>query len=198
MVRDCGTKRAMETRRPAARRRPLDPRLLDELALRYVGRFATTRLKLRHYLLRKVKERGWDGAQAPDYDGLVERLSALGYVDDRGFAVAKAAQHHARGLGQRRLSQTLNAAGIDPEDRTEAIDRSTSAALEIALRFARRRRLGPFAAHKASDPKERQKAIAAFIRAGHGFDLARRLVALDPEPDCDVYELCHRLEHTLE
>lgn len=188
----------MQTRRHPSRRRPLDQRQLDEIALRYVGRCATTRAKLRQYLRRKVTERGWDGDGEADFDATIGKLAELGYVDDRGYAASAAENHNARGLGRRRLSQALRAAGIDEVDRTEAIDRSTRAALETALRFARRRRLGPFAAAKATDPADRQKAIAAFVRAGHEFSLTIRLLELEPQPDCDIYDLCNRLEHTSE
>lgn len=47
----------MRSNRPLT---PLDPARLERLALRYVERFATTRVKLTRYLERKVRERGWD------------------------------------------------------------------------------------------------------------------------------------------
>jgi len=70
--------------------RPLDESRLNELALRYVGRYATTRAKLRAYLSRKLRERGWGGTGDPDLERLAERMSALGYVDDAAYAVSRA------------------------------------------------------------------------------------------------------------
>ena len=70
---------------------PLDPARLERLALRYVERFATTRAKLRRYLERKLRERGWGADAAPDTAALVERMAALGYVDDAAFAEARVA-----------------------------------------------------------------------------------------------------------
>ena len=58
-----------------------------------------------------------------------------------------------------------------------------------ALRFAKRRRLGPFAAAMVGDPKEREKALGAMVRAGHGFGLARAVIALPPGADIDIEEL---------
>jgi regulatory protein len=188
----------MQMRRHGSSRRPLDSRMLDDLALRYVGRYATTQAKLRHYLRRKVAERGWSGQDEPDFEVIVARLNALGYVDDRAFALAKADHHTARGLGRHRLTQSLRAAGIGDSDQSEALDRSSAGALESALRFARRRRLGPFAAKPADSPADREKAIAAFIRAGHGVDLARRIVSLAPKPHADIENLRRILQHTLE
>ena len=39
--------------------------------------------------------------------------------------------------------------------------------------LARRKRIGPYATAPL-DPKQREKAIAAFLRAGHAYALARR------------------------
>jgi len=62
-----------------SRRRNASPKLdesrLNELALRYVGRFATTRAKLRTYLERKVRERGWSGDSEPDPAAIAERFA---------------------------------------------------------------------------------------------------------------------------
>ena len=61
-------------RRP---RPPLSAEKLNELALAYVGRFATTRARLRTYLRRKVRERGWDDGSPPDFEAIAERLRPL-------------------------------------------------------------------------------------------------------------------------
>lgn len=196
MVGECGTKRAMAERRHKTPPRPLDKRKLDELALRYVSRYATTRAKLRQYLVRKLRERGWAGEAEAGIDDLVTRLTALGYVDDRAVALSKASAHQARGLGKRRLARSLRAAGISDDDSAEAFDQADAAAIEAAVCFARRRRLGPFAAAKAQLPRDREKAIGALIRGGHSIDLARRIVGLDPDPEPDVERLCESLSHT--
>ena len=192
MVGDCGTKRAMEERAPQRRtssrprpRKPLDEKSLGALALRYVERFSTTRHKLASYLQRKVRERGWEGAAAPDLEGLAERFAALGYVDDAAYALAKARTLGQRGYGPRRLVDTLRVAGVAEEDGVAARDHADSEAVDAALRFAQRRRIGPFAAGVSDDPKARDKAIGAMLRAGHGFALVRAIVALSPGQDFD-------------
>lgn len=159
--------------------RPLDDERLRELALHYVGRFATTRAKLATYLSRKLRERGWAGEGAPDLPALVERLAELGYVDDRVFALAKANSLTARGYGQRRVRQALAQAGVNEEDAADGTAAAEGGALDAALRYARRRRIGPFAAERA-DQAGREKALAAMLRAGHDFTLARAIVDSNP------------------
>ncbi|EQA99492.1 regulatory protein RecX [Sphingobium quisquiliarum P25] len=157
----------------------LDEDSLRELALRYVGRFATSRAKLLAYLNRKLKERGWAGAQPPAPDRLVDRLAELRYVDDRGYAVMKSAALSRRGYGARRVAQTLHADGIAPADREEADAQTSNESWAAADRFARRKRIGPYAQARA-DPKQREKAIAAFLRAGHSYETARRWIDAPP------------------
>jgi len=166
-------------------RPPLAQDSLNELALTYVGRFATTRAKLGSYLTRKVRERGWAGERPPDVEAIVERLAGLGYVDDAAYALSKSRSLTARGYGSRRVTQSLRAAGIEEGDGEEARQLAESEAVESALRFAQRRKLGPFGKDKP-DRAERERAIGAMIRAGHGFALSKAILSLEPGADIDV------------
>jgi regulatory protein len=171
----------MAVRRP---RPPLTPASLNELALTYVGRFATSRAKLARYLHTKLRERGWDGAEEPPVETIVERCARNGYVDDAAFALSKARSLTGRGYGTGRVRQSLRAAGITDDDARPARKLADEDAVEAALRLARRKRIGPFST-KAMDRPAREKALAAMVRAGHSFGLARAIVALDAgtEPD---------------
>lgn len=169
-----------DRRRQKRAKPPLDEAHLRDLALHYVGRYATSRGKLRAYLNRKLRERGWEGDSPAPVDGMIERFAELGYVDDAAFAAAKARDLSARGYGARRLGQTLYAAGIREDDAREAHAIAGDTALDAALAFARRRRFGPFANVKVDDPALRQKQLAAMLRAGHDFALSRRILELAP------------------
>ena len=185
----------MRDARPRKPRPPLDPARLNELALAYVGRFATTRAKLRSYLQRKVRERGWDGAAAPDLDGMAERFAELGYIDDEAYALSKSRSLTSRGYGLRRVEQSLHAAGVGEADAAPARRHAEQDQVEAALRFAERRRLGPFASQPA-DRQGREKAIAAMIRAGHPFALARMILQLPHGEPVDRVALIEEHGHT--
>ncbi|MDP1025612.1 RecX family transcriptional regulator [Sphingomonas sp. KR1UV-12] len=157
---------------------PLDAAALDRLALRYVERFATTRGKLADYLRRKVRERGWDGAPA-DPEAVAARMVALGYVDDRAYAEAKAAALTRRGLGGGRVAAALRQARVGEADSEAVRPVVEEGAVDSALAFARRKRIGPFAATPADRPL-REKQIGAMIRAGHSFALARTIAGSPP------------------
>ena len=173
----------------SGRRRPppLDQEGLERLGLAYAGRYATTRAKLAAYLARKVRERGWAGSGEPAVGTMVERFAEFGYVDDAAFASARTASLLRRGYGERRVAQALHGAGIAEEDAGPAKQQAEQEALEAALRFARKRRLGPFA-ETAPDRAGRHKAAAAMIRAGHRMELVWKVLGCSPGdlPDPDV------------
>jgi regulatory protein len=159
---------------PTRTPKPLDAVRLEELALGYVARFATSAGKLEAYLRRKLRERGWEEAQDPPIAALVGRFVDAGYVDDRAFALAKAGGLLRRGYGVRRIDQTLGAAGITEELRAE-VRGSAGAQRQAVLAFARKRGFGPFGA-APPDRALREKQVAAMLRAGHPLDSARRIV----------------------
>ena len=158
--------------------RPLDAARLDALALAYVARFAVSAAKLETYLKRKLGERGWAEDTDPPVNHIVARFVRAGYVDDAAYARSKADSLRRQGYGERRVSQALDAAGIAGDDRVSAHG-SEHAARTAALAFARRRRIGPFAASgevAQRDPALREKQLAALLRAGHRLALARAVL----------------------
>ena len=163
-------------------RKPLNNVDLRQLALTYVGRFATSESKLAAYLLRKIRERGWQDAliAAHAVDQIVADMARARFVDDRVYADMKAASLTRRGYGVRRVQQALNMAGIAEDIRADIISSTAEEAEEAALAYARRRRLGPFSTQPA-DPRQRDRALAALLRAGHDYATARRILDLAPE-----------------
>jgi regulatory protein len=170
---------ALRSDRHSRVRPPLDRAGLERLALHYAGRYATTRAKLSAYLTRKVRERGWAEDDLPPFDALVQRFAELGYVNDQLFAFSRAESLQRRGYGERRIDQALKAAGIADADAAPAKAASENRAWDAALRFAERKRLGPFAAVPLDRPA-RQKAFAAMLRAGHQMDYVRRVLDAAP------------------
>ena len=165
--------------------RPLDSAVLEALALAYVGRYATTRSRLADYLRRKLRERGWEDAGEPPVAAIVARLAELKYVDDAAFADARGAALARRGYGERRVAQALTFAGVDEEDSRPARAAVQDNALDAALTFARRKRIGPFAICE-TDREQRRKALAAMLRAGHSFALSRRVVDAAPGAEIEL------------
>lgn len=169
--------------------RPLNSRKMRDMALRYVARYATSSHKLQQYLIRKLKERGWEDDSPADVDALVAYCVAQGFIDDALYAENKAASLSRRGYGRRRIDDTLRASGIRADDGEAARDHGDAMRWKSALLLAKKRHIGPFSRDNRADEadcadaaeaperqKLRQKQIQMMARAGHDFVVASALV----------------------
>ncbi|MCJ8157142.1 RecX family transcriptional regulator [Sphingomonas sp. LaA6.9] len=170
---------AVSTKHRNSARPPLDSEALERLALHYVERYATTRARLRGYLERKLRERGWAGESEPPHEAIVARFAERGYVNDRLFAESRAEALARRGYGARRVDSALRIAGIEDADAEIARVQAGERAWDAALTYARRKKIGPFAP-EPSEEKRQQKQLAAMLRAGHPFEFAKLLVSASP------------------
>jgi len=162
----------------------LDLTALNALALAYLAKYATTRHKLRTYLVRKLSERGWEGEEEAPLDAIVEHCAELGYVDDALFAEARGAALMRRGYGAQRVAAALRGAGIDSETAASVREAARESALEAALTFARRKHIGPFGS-ETSNMDQCRRNFAAMLRAGHPSDIARLVAFAEPGASLD-------------
>lgn len=184
--------------------RKVSARLLENVALHYLARFAASTELLRRVLLRRVERsdrtHGTDrGEGVAVVDALIARLAAAGLVDDRSFAAARAAGLHRRGASRRAIAAHLRNKGIAAELIAAALDTlaadgddvwygASRARADIdwaaAVNLARRRRLGPFrsAAERAA---HRDKDLATLARAGFTYAIATRLLAAEAPEDLE-------------
>ena len=168
-----------DDRPPRARRaQPLNRDSLRALALHYVARYATSAARARGYLARKLTQRGWGDVEPPDVDAVIDYCVESGFIDDVAFAEMRAGGLQRRGYGHRRIRVALAGAGIARET-VDALTPDAGTALAAAERFASRRRIGRFADALAT-PELKRKQFAAMLRAGHDFDIARRMVDEPP------------------
>lgn len=156
---------------------PLDEARLGALALTYVARYATSSGKLSAYLGRKLRELGWAGDGEPPVDAVVQRCVALRYIDDEAFAESRAASLKRRGMGERRVRDGLRTAGLDAELAARSAAMDADEALAAALRFARKRRIGPYSQLVADDALMRRWQ-GQMMRAGHDYAITRRVFHL--------------------
>ena len=167
--------------------RPATPKRLENAALFYLQRYATSTENLRRLLMRRVmrsaQAHGTDPAEgAAAVEDLLRRLCASGLLDDRAYAEARARSLHRRGASQRLIRARLGEKGVDAELADAALAALEEAAadpdLAAGLALARRRRLGPF--RPAAQRRDRRdRDLAALARAGFSYDVARQVVDAD-------------------
>lgn len=159
---------------------------LENIALHYLGRYASSSGNLRRVLMRRVERAAAahnddpaDGARL--VDALLARFQRSGLIDDRAYATQKAASLQRRGASRFGIRGKLRQKGVETDlidDAMTALDEGGSGVGEFAAACAliRRRQLGPYRA-AGQRATMRQKDLATLARAGFGLDIARRALA---------------------
>ena len=170
----------------------ITPSYLENAAMHYLERFASSRGNLRRVLMRKVDRSvaHWGGARedhVEQVDAVIAKLAGLGYLNDAAYAEMKTRALHRQGKGSRTIRATLAAKGIDADLAASALDSLAEEVAEpdlaAAIKLARKRRLGPF--RPGPRAEFRQKDLATLARAGFDFDTARRVIEAE---SADVLE----------
>ncbi|WP_343560714.1 regulatory protein RecX [Kiloniella sp. b19] len=199
---DAKPDRATRADRKPARKVPrkATSRYLNNAARFYLERYATSVAGFRAYLLRKVDASAREHGTSPEegreeIERLVELFTNMRALDDQRFAEQRAGSLHRKGKAKRAIAQDLKTKGISEpliqkaleslQDGDEAIDPD----FQAAVRYARKKGFGPFAALKIrslrsaeleTDEQEtkkiRQRSLAAFARQGFSLSLAERIL----------------------
>lgn len=170
---------------PEKRKQPrkITRQYLENAALYYLQRYASSAENFRQVMRRKIK-RSCDFHKTdpesfyPMVDDLAERYKSSGLLDDKVFSDARVASLRRQGRSTGDILAKLQAKGLARADIEAALNAHNSASeaedpeLEAAIRLARRKRLG-----QAQDPETQRKELAKLGRAGFGYETAR--AALD-------------------
>lgn len=164
---------------------------LENIAKFHVERFATTATHLKRVLLhrmeRAVRSHGGEaGALVASIDAIVARFERTGVVDDARYAAGRAVALRRLGKSPGKIRALLIAKGVDRAvietalNATAITESGNDAALEAALAYAQRRRLGPFGKHEGDAEMRRKKAtkdLGALARAGFSYAIAKRVLS---------------------
>ena len=169
---------------PRSSRSPaVTPAALEAAALHYLERYASSVENLRRVLMRRIERAARAGA-IERADGrarvadIVERLRQRRLVDDAAYADGRARSLSRQGRSRAMIARRLAAKGVEVsaiEAALETLAEAGETDVQAALRFARRRRLGPFRAAKERAVR-RDRDLAALGRAGFSYEVARRVV----------------------
>lgn len=176
--------------RPRKLPRKITPRYLENAALHYLKRYASSVANLRRVLMRKVdrsiKVHGGDRAQFEAMvDELLGRLERASLLNDEAYARGKVASLRRRGTSARAIAFKLKQKGLDEKLVTQQLEAweeaSPDAELQAAEALARRRKLGPYGKPELRRER-RQKDLAALVRAGFAYPVAKKIVDMELDP----------------
>ncbi len=175
--------------------RKATPRYLENTALHYLSRFASSSENFRRVMMRKVQRSARHHGTDPDQgqaliDDMIQRFLCSGLLDDEAYAKARAAGLHRRGNSSRIIRGKLKQKGLDDGVIDLALvalgDGDEDPEQTAAIRFARRRRLGPFSLRQPEDGEQenqREKHLAAMARAGFSYAMAKCIIDAASEDD---------------
>jgi regulatory protein len=171
---------------------PVTQPYLQRVAAWYLERYEATSGSLRRALLKRVhrgvETHGQDREQLTAWaDQVVAGLCAAGAVDDRRYVETAIRRGRERGDAERKIRSKLLSKGL-PGSLIDELFTERKAEPEgpsderlAAIRFARKRRFGPWRRPGAPEDVGR-KELAAMGRAGYSYALANELVrATDAE-----------------
>ncbi len=162
---------------------------LENGALFYLERFATSRANLRRVMLRRVERSARHHGTDPEegariVEDLLDKFERLGLLDDAAYAEMRVRGLRRRGASKRMITAQLRQKGLTGEaieaalEVHEAESGTEHPELEAAVTLARKRRMGPFRPAEARKDS-REKDLAALARAGFPYDVA--LAVIDAE-----------------
>jgi regulatory protein len=175
------------TKKPIGRGEPrvLTQAALENAALHYLGRFASSSGNLRRVLLRKLARAAGPDTDTSEgarlVDELIARYRRSGLLDDRAYAAQAAASLARRGASRFSIRGKLAQKGVATElvkEAVQGLDEGGNSELAAACALVRRRRLGPYRSEAARLAWGR-KDLATIARAGFSLDIARRVLAAD-------------------
>lgn len=167
---------------------------IENAALWYLTRFATSGANLERVLARRVERSArHHGTEREEGMAIIARLIARyrqsGLIDDRAYAIARAGTLNRRGKPVKAITLALRAKGVMGEDIDGALlaleDQGADPDMGAAARYARRRRLGPFRAAPERE-EHRERDLAAMARAGFGYGVARRIIGAESPGDVEA------------
>lgn len=176
---DTGKAKRSEKDRKRRLPRKMTQRRLHNIALAYLDRYETSEAGFRAVLERRVFKAAIAHDENPDtYASMIEdevkKALDAGFVNNARFATNQVYQQRGRGASARAISARLKAKGVEDDliqGALEGDERDDDAA---AIRYARRRRLGPYRLKDRAERRERD--MAALCRAGFSFGLAARVI----------------------
>lgn len=160
---------------------PTKSRLMN-IALYYLERFESSEENLRTVLRRRIDKyvflnREYNPVAAYQWvEEVIAECLKQNFVNDERFALLKIESYLKAGKSRRYIEQKLKQKGIDEKLVASYFDNSAYSELETALDFAQKKKIGRFRPDKENRLANRQKDLAALIRAGFDYDVAKEVL----------------------
>jgi len=155
---------------------------LRNIALYYLERFESSEDNLRKVLRRRIDkyafvDKNYNPEQAYLWvDEVIEECLKHNFVNDERFAEFKINDYLRLGKPKRYIEQKLKQKGIDDKIISRIFAENEYSEYDIALNFAKKKKLGYFCENEEKRIANRQKDLATMVRAGFDYDVAKKVI----------------------
>lgn len=162
--------------------RKITKQRLKNIGLYYLKRFESSENNLRQVLRRRVNDYvryNPDFNKTEAYAWIEEVLADFKnwkYIDDERYASLKVRDYLNAGKPARYIKNKLKQKGVDESVVNELLNAQEYNPEEMALKFARKKKIGPFRPDEESRRENRQKDMGALIRAGFEYDVVTKVL----------------------
>ncbi len=176
-----------ETEQPKRKRpaKKITPQRLKNIGIYYLKRFESSVENLRSVLQKRVNQYAKEN---PDFnkqeayqwvEDVLTEFEKLHYLDDKRFTEIKVRGYLSAGKPARYIQNKLREKGIANAQIEDMLDDFGYNPQEMALKLAKRKKIGPFRPDEESRKQNRQKDMAALIRAGFDYDVVSEIMGAD-------------------
>lgn len=149
---------------------------LYNIALYYLSRYDASSGKVRQMLQRRLMRAKMKMEDIPPeasewIENIVNRLTELGYIDDKRYGENQVRQLSGAGKSARFISMKLNQAGLDADLIENLILSTDSDDLERAKKMVRKKKLGIYRPQNIRQDYYK-KDLATLARAGFSYETA--------------------------
>lgn len=179
-------KRSRPAKKPPKK---ITEKYLYNSGLAYLERFPASVPHFRRVMGRKI-DKSCNFHKEQDRDACIKMLDTTvatferqGLLNDAAYTTGMVTSLRRRGLSSRAIQYKLQSKGLGEAAIRDAIsefDGDDNADFSAAVQLMRKKRFGCFGT-RAAEEKERNRQLSAFARAGFGFDLAQKALALPLE-----------------
>lgn len=158
---------------------------LKNIALYYLKRFESSVANLRQVLQRRTDEYAYYDKSFDKYEAykwieeILSDFERIKYLDDERYAQIKISGYLNAGKPARYIKIKLQQKGIDINLINNILDEQTYNPFEMAMKFAKKKKIGPYRNDEYNRQENRQKDMATLIRAGFDYDIVNEVLAQD-------------------
>ncbi len=162
---------------------------LKNIALYYLKRFDSSSANLRQVLQRRTKDSIYHNPDLSQEEcfGWIEELlldfERLGYLNDKRYAEFKIKNYLLSGKPEKYIKIKMGQKGISQDLIDDILSEQEYDLEEMALKYAKKKKIGPYRVDKESQKANYQKDLGSFIRAGFDYEIVLSIMGQGIEDD---------------